>query len=162
MSARFAALSATIGISLLTSVCFAQSAPSEMDQKHKDWLMKEFAPKHQALIPKVAVADMFYGCNLVRKVDPVPYQLPQIIKQMDKGLLAEKLSTCLDGASAQSDTALNFGLVGCFSDQLSELSPADRQEKMALVENAIKRLSREQRQKSFTKCVTEQAIKYIN
>ncbi|WP_448553759.1 hypothetical protein [Thalassotalea montiporae] len=136
-------------------------AQSEMTEEHKAWLMKEFAPKHQALIPKVAVADMFFGCNLKRKIDPVPYQLGQIIEQMDKGLLAEKLSTCLQGENAQSDTALNFGLVGCFHDQFAKLSDADREKRMALVENAISRLSREQRQKSFTKCVTEQAIKYI-
>ncbi|REL28476.1 hypothetical protein DXX93_19150 [Thalassotalea euphylliae] len=134
---------------------------SEMTDAHKAWLMDEFAPKHQALIPKVAVADMFFGCNLERKVDPVPYQLGKIIEQMDKGLLAEKLSACLAGENAQSDAALNFGLVGCFHDQFSELSDADREKRMTLVTNAISRLSREQRQKSFTKCVTEQAIRYI-
>jgi len=132
-----------------------------MSEQHKQWLKNEFADKHQAIIPKVAVADMFYGCNLVRNIDPIPYQVSQIIKQMDKNKLADKLNQCLNGDTPQSDSALNFGLVGCFTDQLSALSKAERSEKMELVAGAIGRLSREQRQKSFTKCVTEQAIKYI-
>ena len=160
----FRSFSLLAGFSVLgLSLCISANsyAQSEISDEHKAWLMKEFAPKHQALIPKVAVADMFYGCNLARKIDPIPYQLAQIIEQMDKGLLAEKLTACLGEETPQSDTALNFGLVGCFTDQFAELNDADRQKKMALVENAISRLSREQRQKSFTKCVTEQAIKYI-
>lgn len=136
-------------------------AEQEMTEQHKAWLKNEFAAKHQAIIPKVAVADMFYGCNLVRKIDPVPYQIPQLIKQMDKGLLAEKLNTCLNDETPQSENALNYGLVGCFTDQFSELPAKEQAEKLALVQGAIRRLSREQRQRSFTKCVTEQAIKYI-
>lgn len=143
---------------LFASHAYAQS---DMSDEHKAWLLKEFAPKHQAIIPKVAVADMFFACNLKRKVDPVPYQLAQIIKQMNKGLLAEKLELCLQGETPQSDTALNFGLLGCFHDQFAALNDTDRKKRMALVENAISRLPREQRQQSFTKCVTEQAIKYI-
>lgn len=145
----------------MTLFCVNLYAQEKMSDEHKQWLKNEFSVKHQAVMPKVAVADMFYGCNLVRKTDPIPYQLPQIIKQMDKGLLAEKLNTCLDGETPQSENALNYGLVGCFTDQFSALSPKEKTEKMALVEGAIKRLSREQRQRSFTKCVTEQAIKYI-
>lgn len=153
-------------IILALSVCLLSftagvSAEQQLSAKHKEWLKNEFAAKHEAITPKVAVADMFYGCNLVRKIDPIPYQIPQIIKQMDKGLLAEKLSVCLDGETPQSDNALNFGLVGCFTDQLSKLPKKERAEKLQLVNGAIKRLSREERQRTFTKCVTEQAIKYI-
>ena len=137
----------------------AESMPTE--QSHNEWLKQQFAEKHQAILPKVAVADMFYGCNLARQSDPVPYQINQIIEKMDKDLLAEKLDICLADDNASSDNALNFGLVGCFTDQLSELPKKEREQKMSLVSGAIERLSREERQKSFTKCVTKQAIKYI-
>ncbi|MFD2165454.1 hypothetical protein ACFSJY_04180 [Thalassotalea euphylliae] len=152
-----------ISFILSVALCFAPLASGQetMTEEHKRWLKEKFAAKHQALIPKVAVADMFYGCNTVRKTDPVPYQVPDIIRKMDKNLLAEKLKLCLGEETPQSDNALNFGLVGCFNDQLSELSDKERMEKMELVESAILRLSREQRQQSFTKCVTEQAIRYL-
>lgn len=146
---------------VLTQQSYAQSAADTFTEEHKRWLKEEFAEKHQAIIPKVAVADMFYGCNVVRKTDPVPYQVSQIITKMDKDLLAKKLAGCLGDETPQSDSALNFGLVGCFSDQLAKLPKQERAEKMELVERAIARLSRDDRRRSFTKCVTEQAIKYI-
>ncbi|NMP30441.1 hypothetical protein HII17_02600 [Thalassotalea sp. M1531] len=161
---KLSSVALLLGVSLLTA-SFTLIAKAEqsaaMSEQHKQWLRNEFVPKHQAIIPKVAVADMFYGCNLDRKVDPIPYQLAQIIEKMDKGQLAEKLDLCLKGDTPQSDSALNYGLVGCFTDQLSALPKEERDEKMELVTGAIERLSREQRQKSFTKCVSEQAIKYI-
>lgn len=141
----------------------AQSQEISLEQKkHNQWLVEQFGQKHQDLIPKVAVADMFYGCNKKLKTDPVPYQLADLINKMPRGMLAEKLATCLGGKSPQSDKAINFGLVGCFSDQLSSLPKLEFNEKMTLVKQAINRLSREERQKSFTKCVTKQAIKYLN
>ncbi|WP_448213566.1 hypothetical protein [Colwellia sp. MEBiC06753] len=133
------------------------SASTEQNQL----LQQQYLAKHQEILPKVAVADMFYGCNSTRKSDPIPYQIAQLIEKMDKAQLAEKLNSCLQGETPQSESALNFGLVGCFTDQLSSLPAAEREQKMTLVHGAIERLSREQRQKSFTRCVAKQAIKYV-
>ena len=147
----------------LTTVLAVSNAQATEDatQSHDLWLKNQFAEKHQDILPKVAVADMFYGCNVERKFDPIPYQVKQLIQKMDKSLLADKLQQCLGDEKVNSESALNFGLVGCFTDQLSALPKKERHEKMALVQGAISRLSREERHKSFTKCVTKQAIKYI-
>ena len=112
-------------------------------------------------MPIVAVADMLYSCNNERKIEPVTYQLDDLIVNMDKNRLAEKLIACLGDDDMQSEVALNFGLLGCFHQQLAHLPKAERQQKMALVEKAILSLSRSERKKSFTQCVTEQAINYL-
>lgn len=143
---------------LLSVSCFIQA--QELTE-HQRWLKDQFADKHQALIPVVAVADMFYGCNQSRKSDPVNYQIKDLVLRMERNLLAEKLSICLADDTPKSDAALNFGLYGCFTEQLKALPKDERQAKMDLVEKAIAKLSREQRQKSFTQCVTDQAVNYI-
>ena len=79
----------------------------------------------------------------------------------DLSLLAEKLSQCLDGQGMKSDVALNFGLYGCFYQQLKSLPTEDKQEKMKIVTQSISSLSREERQKSFSRCVTDQSISYL-
>jgi len=129
--------------------------------KHDTWLKQQFSEQHQKLIPIVAVADMLYSCNIVRKVEPVNYKLNDLILNMDKKRLAEKLATCLGDDGVQSEVALNFGLLGCFHDQLAHLPEAERHQKEALVEKAILSLSHGERKKSFTQCVTEQAIHYL-
>jgi hypothetical protein len=80
---------------------------------------------------------------------------------MDKIRLAEKLITCLGDDNLQSEVALNFGLLGCFHEQLAHLPESERQQKMMLVKQAILSLSLSERQKSLTQCVTEQAIHYL-
>jgi len=125
------------------------------------WLKKKFSEQHQNLIPVVAVADMLYSCNKERKKEPVNYKLNDLIINMDKNRLAEKLILCLDLDGMQSEIALNFGLLGCFHEQLAHLSESERQQKMALVRKAILSLSRSERKKSFTQCVTQQAIHYL-
>jgi len=112
-------------------------------------------------MPIVAVADMLYACNQTRKVEPVNYKLNDLILNMDKNRLAEKLVLCLNEDNMQSEVALNFGLLGCFHEQLAHLPDVERQQKMALVEKTIKSLSRSERQKSFTQCVSAQAINYL-
>jgi len=129
--------------------------------QHNQWLKEKFSLQHEKLIPIVAVADMFSACNKVRKVDPIGYQLKDLVLKMPKAQLAEKLSLCLGDDSMKSDQALNFGLMGCFSDQLSSLPKIERQQKMKLVVQAISSLSRQERQKSFTNCVTKQAIHFL-
>jgi len=137
------------------------TAQDSVSAEHNAWLKEQYSVKHQQLIPVVAVADMFSACNRARKVDPIHYRLADLVTKMDRNQLATKLSLCLGDDSMQSDAALNFGLIGCFSDQLSQLSNEERLQKMKLVEKAILSLSRDERKKSFTQCVTQQAIQYL-
>jgi len=149
---------------LVTTNSAANTSPvssSESDKAQSEWLKKRFSKQHQQLIPVVAVADMFFSCNQVRKVDGVEYELSYLITQMDKNTLAEKLGACLGDDTMQSDTALNFGLFGCFHQQLAHLPKAERAQKMQLVKQAVSSLSHEERKKSFTQCVTEQSIHYL-
>ena len=117
--------------------------------------------QHEKLIPIVAVADIFFACNQVRKTDQENYQVTDLVTKISRNELAEKLSTCLQGELPNSDTALNFGLIGCFHEQLKGLPEADRKVKTKLVKQAIARLSKAERQSSFTQCVTDQAIGYL-
>ncbi len=128
---------------------------------HNVWLKKQFSEQHQNLIPIVAVADMLYSCNKERKIEPVNYKLNDLILNMDRNRLAEKLTLCLGVDDMQSEVALNFGLLGCFYEQLAHLPDVERQQKMALVRKAVLSLSRSERKKSFTQCVTQQAIHYL-
>ena len=111
-----------------------QSQTLDMNQ----WLKARFGAQHQALIP-----------------------IESLITQLDKNRLAEKLTSCLAGKSPKSDTALNYGLTSCSFEQLAGLSVEEKQHKMRLITKAISELSRSERQKSFTHCVTEQAIHYL-
>ena len=152
---------------LLTSTLLAQNlsdginTEKENSQEHNAWLKQRFSEQHQKLIPVIAVADMFYACNIERKTDSTDYQLKDLILKMDKNRLAEKLALCLGDDKIQSDIAINFGLLGCFHEQLAHLETAEHQQKMQLVKSAIHLLSSSERKKSFTQCVTEQAIHYL-
>ncbi|WP_371374984.1 hypothetical protein [Thalassotalea aquiviva] len=131
----------------------ARPAPGMQD------MLAEFSNRHQALMPKVAIADMFYGCNL----EATPqYSFEQLIVEMDKTTLAENLIQCLGDDNLASDTALNFGIKGCFIDQMSQLPTEQQNNQMASVEQAIEQLSRKERQRSFTQCVNNQTLKYID
>ncbi|MFT6691400.1 MAG: hypothetical protein ACJAXH_001925 [Colwellia sp.] len=145
-------------ISLLVSAPLqaAQSQKLEMNQ----WLKARFGAQHQALIPVVAVADMLYSCQQQKKKAEI-LTIKALITQLDKNTLAEQLITCLAGESPKSDTALNYGLKACFYEQLDHLSLVEKQQKMAVVIQTIATLSRSERQKSFTQCVTDQAIHYL-
>jgi hypothetical protein len=130
-------------------------------QERNAWLKKKFSVQHQKLIPVVAVADIFYACNLKRKVDTNDYQLAELVLTMDRDRLAQKLELCLGEDTIQSTVAIKFGLLGCFHEQLAHLPTIERQQKMLLVNSAIDGLSNSERKKSFTHCVTEQAIHYL-
>ncbi len=145
----------------LFSQAFISTSTQESTAERDAWLKQRFSEQHQRLIPVVAVADMFFSCNQQRKIDVADYQLKELIVEMDKGELAEKLAQCLADDTMQSDVALNFGLLGCFHDQLSHLPKTQQQQKMRLVKQAIAALSQSERKKSFTQCVTEQAIHYL-
>jgi len=142
-----------------TSTSYADTTQEKT--AHEQWLKDKFSTQHQQLIPIVAVADMFFSCNKERKTDPIDYQLKELISVMDKDVLAEKLNRCLANDLIKSEVALNFGLLGCFHEQLATLPTQERQQKMQLVKQAITSLSRAERQKSFTHCVTDQAISYL-
>jgi len=136
-------------------------ATANVSTANNEALKKRFSQQHQQLIPVVAVADMFFSCNQARSTDQVDYPFSFLIKQMDRNTLAEKLGTCLGEDTMQSDVALNFGLFGCFQQQLSHLPKAESDKKMQLVKQAVSSLSYDERQKSFTQCVTEQSIQYL-
>jgi hypothetical protein len=129
--------------------------------EHNEWLKAKFSEQHNKLTPRVAVADMLYACNEERQIEQLSYKVNNLILKMDKNRLAEKLITCLKEDSMQSDVALNFGLVGCFHEQLAHLPDAERKQKTALVKTTILSLSRNERKKSFTQCVSAQAMHYL-
>lgn len=126
----------------------------------EQWLKERFSEQHERLIPVVAVADMYFGCQQSNN-DGTKLTIKSLIVTLDKNQLAEKLISCLGENSPKSDVALNYGLLGCFHEQLADLSENEKTQKMKLVKNAIASLSREERQKSFTQCVTDQAISYL-
>ena len=138
-----------------------RSSNERSSNENNAWLKQQFSEKHQQLIPVVAVADMFFSCNRERKVDPIGYQLKELITVMHKDQLAKKLALCLGGDTMQSEVALNFGLLGCFHDQLAKLPKTEQKQKITLVKRAIDALSLNERKKSFTHCVTQQAIHYL-
>lgn len=146
---------------LMTNLSAIANTASQSTQEHNAWLKERFSEQHQKLIPVIAVADMFYACNLERKTDPIIHQVSNLILTMDRNRLAQKLAVCLGDDTPQSEAAINFGLYGCFHEQLAHLPLAEREQKMVLVENAIHSLSSSERKKSFTQCVTEQAIHYL-
>lgn len=131
------------------------------DTPYNDWLKKEFSAQHQELIPVVAVADIYYSCNEARKVDAVTSSINELVLKLDRNTLALKLTNCLGDDTVKSDIAINFGLKACFKAQLAHLEQKDQVAKMALVDKAILSLSRSERQQSFTQCVTDQAIQYL-
>tara|TARA_R110000744_G_scaffold60565_11_gene125501 strand:+ start:22180 stop:22680 length:501 start_codon:yes stop_codon:yes gene_type:complete len=141
---------------LSTPLHATQSQSLDMNQ----WLKARFGAQHEALIPIVAVADMLYSCQQQKQTGE-NLTIKAMITQLDKNTLAEKLISCLGGESPKSDTALNYGLKGCFHEQLLHLSVDEKQQKMRLVTETIEGLSRSERQKSFTQCVTDQAIHYL-
>mgnify|MGYP000321339242 CR=1 FL=1 len=153
----------SLKLCLLISLLLLATAESSeyKNSQHNTWLKKTFGEQHEALIPVVAVADMLFSCNKERLIEPVTYKLSDLIFNMDKKRLAQKLSACLKDDKMQSEIALNFGLEGCFYDQLAHLSDVERDEKMILVKKTMQPLSLNERKKSFTRCVTSQAIQYL-
>lgn len=131
------------------------------DEAHNQWLKERFSKQHEQLIPIVAVADMFFSCNQARKTDDEKYEISYLVNEMDKNTLAEKLGNCLGDDTMQSNVALNFGLLGCFQQQLAHLPEEERDQKMHVVKKTMSSLSYDERKKSFTQCVTEQSIHYL-
>lgn len=133
----------------------------QMTEEHQQWLKDKFSTQHEQLIPIVAVADMFFACNKERQTFQDDISVKKLILKTDRNTLASHLSQCLKDDLPNSDVALNFGLIGCFHEQLQDLPEQERKIKKKLVLQAIKNLSKEERKKSFAQCVTDQAIGYL-
>jgi len=134
---------------------------AQANESRDEALKQRFSEQHNVMIPIVAVADMFFACNRQRHSDNYDYQIAELVNKMDRNKLAEKLSTCLAGESLKSDVAVNFGLIGCFHSQMSELNQKKYDEKMGQLELLLLKLPRAERQKTLTKCVSEQAIYFL-
>ncbi len=122
-------------------------------------LVASFEKMHQELMPVVAVADMFYGCN--KAAGGEDYSFETLINDMDKEQLATKLTTCLGSDSLASDEALDFGIMACFADMVSDMEEAEQTTRLNQVREVLKELPREQRQSNFTQCVNNQTLKYL-
>ncbi len=154
-------LNKSVAVLLAFISCSLSANSEQFTEEHKNWLKEKFSSQHEKLIPVVAVADMYFACNQARNVDETQLSLKALIIDTDRNELAERLSRCLGEDPPNSDTALNFGLIACFDEQLKELPEQDRVVKQKLVRQAIAKLSKTERQKSFTQCVTDQAIGYL-
>lgn len=147
---------------LYTMHCSILAAEQKQLTDHEQWLKKQFSQQHRALMPVVAVADIFFSCNKQNKFGSGKYSLETLITKMNKTELARKLDTCLAGHSVSSVVAINYGLLGCFQDQFQSLPATERENRLKAVSKAITSLSIEEKKKSFTQCVTDQSIKYLN
>lgn len=148
--------------SLLFAFIFSHVNATELrSPEHEQWLKDKFGAQHQQLIPVVAVTNMFVECNKQRQYISQNYSVKEVLKNVNRDDLAIQLAGCLGDDDIKSEQALNFGLKSCFNEQLAHLPQTEREQKMKLVNAAIGSLSRSERQKSFTQCVTEQAINYL-
>lgn len=146
--------------SLIFSVsALAQTSTTPANTSSPEKMVEQFSQLHKQLMPKVAVADIYYGCHLAEETQ---YSIDYLVTEMDKDLLAQKLMACLGEDNIASDKALNFGIKGCFVDQLSTLPEAEQQASLEQVEQATVSLPRDERQKSFTQCVNNQTLKYLS
>ncbi|WP_394172834.1 hypothetical protein [Thalassotalea litorea] len=146
-----------VGSSIVLSTLAAEEIPQSQEE-----LVKNFAEIHQNLMAKVAVADMYYGCQLAKQDTRQDIEsLETLILKTDRNTLGQQLIQCLGDDGIGSDSALNYGITGCFSDQTKHLNQEQQLKKMAQVEQAINTLGKEERQKSFTQCVNNQALLYL-
>ena len=152
-------LSFLMASSVIVTATSQLKIPEQLE--HDKWLKLRFSAQHKKLIPIVAVADIFFACDKAKNSGNANYQVRELVEDMDRDLLAEKLAQCLNGESTKSDLALNYGLYACFYEQLEHLPKLQRQEKMRVVTASISSLSREERQKSFSRCATDQAVSYL-
>lgn len=134
---------------------------NELTKEQAQWLKEQMSAKHQQLIPKVMVADIYFACNLDKKIEPVTYPLSHLIYRVSKAQLSEKLISCLGSTDIRSEQAINYGLLACFSEQFSNLTKQEQQANMQKVHKAIASLSVSEKQQSFLKCTTQQAVQYI-
>lgn len=160
---KFFVLTLPVVVSLTLSFTALSAENPKVNEltEHQQWLKNKFNEQHNNLIPIVAVADILFACNNANNNAYGKYTLDTLITKMSKERLAEKLESCLGGELVSSDTAINYGLLGCFHDQLDDLPQDEKAARIKLVKKAISSLSKEERKKSFTQCVTDQSISYL-
>lgn len=142
-------------------IAFSSFAAEEIPETQQE-LVENFKQVHQNLMAKVAVADMYYGCQLTQKnLQQKRVSIETLILETDKDTLGQQLMQCLGEDGVGSDKALNYGITGCFSDQTKHLGKDEQQQKMAQVAQAIEVLGKVERQKSFTQCVNNQTLMYL-
>lgn len=161
MSIKFQAASILFFGAIVSSPILSAQEATTSSKEHNEWLKSLFSKQHEALIPKVAVADMFYACNIESNHDFGKKSLKELINNVSKERLAEKLTACLGNESVKSEKAVDFGLIGCFQDQLGDLPENEQRQKIKLVKQAIASLSINEKKKSLSQCVTDQAISYL-
>lgn len=144
----------------LACVLFSSLSVSAQDATNEHF--NQYKQKHSELVPVVAVADMYYGCSVMRLNKTPDYSVNHMVTMLDRDLLADNLSRCLNEDSLKSEVAINFGLYGCFFNQMSHLSDKERESYMDKVNGLLGTLSKEQKQKSFTQCVSDQTVNYID
>lgn len=152
-------LLSVISFVVISQSAAAQSTTNKSTAVIEDPMIQEFSKRHQELMPKVAVADMFYGCHIANNA--AEFKLSALINDMDRTLLADKLTACLGEDSIASDKALNFGITACFIDQIGHLPKDEQSQRLAQVKAVLPDLPRGERQKSFTQCVNNQTLKYM-
>ncbi len=145
---------------LLSHSVVAEDSAKDLTEREQ-WLKTLFSKQHEELIPKVAVADMFFACNIENNNEFGNKSLPELINNESKERLAEKLTACLNGVSVKSEQAINYSLLGCFHDQFKKLSDDEKNNKIQLVKQAIASLDITEKKKSLSQCVTDQAITYL-
>lgn len=129
---------------------------------NQDKAFTEYKQKHQQLIPKVLVADIYYGCIVKGKQQTPEHSLNHMISVLTKDSLAQLTLTCLGDTSIQSEQATDYGLYGCFASQMAFLEAEVFHQKMAQVDQLIETLAVKEKQKSLSQCVSDQAIAYID
>ncbi len=159
MRALFILISLFFCVSSYAQTSTTANLNNSANDQNPDEMVKQFSLLHQQLMPKVAVADMYYGCELTQSKQ---YSFRQLIIEMDKTELAEKLVACLGEETLASDRALNLGILACFIDQTNHLPEQEQQQHLEQVKNALYNLPRAERQKSFTQCVNNQTLKYLS
>ena len=155
---RLSARLPVLVLSLLSVNSFAQPSTKTAEVLSPEVMVEKFSALHQNLMPKVAVADIFYGCNLDNKPH---FSFSTLINKMDKNELGVKLMNCLGEDNIASDRALNFGIKACFIDEMEGIEADIREEKLKQVDTLLQNLPKDERQRTFTQCVNNQTLKYL-
>lgn len=140
---------------------FTHTPLSAQAQDDMNPIAKAYAQKHQALLPVVSVANVYVGCQQAKPNEFTQYTHKKLLNEMTQEQLGSLTLTCLDGLALKSETAIGYGIVGCFSSQFKHLANAEQNEKMAQVKALLDSLSLEQKKQSLTQCVNDQTLQLL-
>jgi hypothetical protein len=124
-------------------------------------LIETLAIRHQQLMTVVAVADIYFGCQQANPAQHQSYPHSELISKINPNALAEKLEACLNTMPLKSEKAIEYGLIGCISDQVKGLAEEKQQQHLAKLKALLSKLTIAEKQKNFTKCVNDQALEYL-